>query len=535
MHDENKPFLVETREGFSVQYKQKFLYSKYSPKKNILNIINNLHILPDTLILCFSPVLDYGLQELSEKLPSNCLMLACEKEPELFELSKQNLTQSDCYKNGLLHIINIAELSDLPLNITKYGFFKRAISIDFSAGVSFYPDFYNELFCKTRDAIAQWWKNRITLVKFGRKYSTNLIKNLPQISNSYELPKIDNPILIVGAGESSLQILKEIKHKQLESKITIICVDASLQMLSDLNIKCDFAICEEAQSVIARAFTGTQDIYDTLLLSATSTPSVSHIKNKKSIFYTSVYTDANFLNDLIENKILESPLPPLGSVGLIAVKLACMIRADENVPVYVTGLDFSFSRGFTHATGSFHDRQRRSSSTKINSFTAFNACFNYNASSFIDKNAHLMYTTQNLSMYAELFKYVFYNFPNLYCLSKEGYDLNLQMSSLDDIKFNEKKSEASESKTDKSEKIKNYIKFQIEALTTLKKLFTEKTESSKEELNQKIYDLLNKMEYLYLHFPDGYKISLNQDFLNRVRVEIDYFLNLFQQSLNRLN
>ena len=66
---ESKPCLVKTERGFSVAYRNHFLYSKYNPARNILSIIEKTEVLPGSIILCFSPVLNYGLKELSEKLP----------------------------------------------------------------------------------------------------------------------------------------------------------------------------------------------------------------------------------------------------------------------------------------------------------------------------------------------------------------------------------------------------------------------------------------------------------------------------------
>jgi hypothetical protein len=65
--DKNKPCLVETSQGFSVKYNERFLYSKYNPEKNILQIVENISILPGTLILCFSPLLGYGINKLIQK------------------------------------------------------------------------------------------------------------------------------------------------------------------------------------------------------------------------------------------------------------------------------------------------------------------------------------------------------------------------------------------------------------------------------------------------------------------------------------
>lgn len=41
---------------------------------------------------------------------------------------------------------------------------------------------------------------------------------------------------------------------------------------------------------------------------------------------------------------------------------------------------------------------------------------------------------------------------------------------------------------------------------------------------ERILEILEEADYLYLHFPDGYKPSLDISFLKRVRSEIDFFL-----------
>ena len=46
---------------------------------------------------------------------------------------------------------------------------------------------------------------------------------------------------------------------------------------------------------------------------------------------------------------------------------------------------------------------------------------------------------------------------------------------------------------------------------------------------EKITQLVQDREYLYLHFPDGHKFAYTQSFLNRVRIEIDYYLKILKR------
>ena len=53
---------------------------------------------------------------------------------------------------------------------------------------------------------------------------------------------------------------------------------------------------------------------------------------------------------------------------------------------------------------------------------------------------------------------------------------------------------------------------------------------SKEEIKE----ILKEREYLYLHFPDGYSLSMETQFLKRIRAEIDFFLKDINSSLKEL-
>ena len=116
-----KPCLVQTAQGFTVSYKDKFLYSKYNPSKSILQIIENLEIQPQTIILCVSPVLPYGLKELSQKLPADCLMIGCELEEELFDFIKQNQNSAEFNFSNIKNFsfISKAELYNLGPELIK--------------------------------------------------------------------------------------------------------------------------------------------------------------------------------------------------------------------------------------------------------------------------------------------------------------------------------------------------------------------------------------------------------------------------------
>lgn len=535
----NKPCLVETAQGFSVSYNNHLLYSKYNPGRNILSIVERTQILPGTIILCFSPVLNYGLEVLAEKLPEYCLMIGIEADSELYKISESESKKLECFKKNIYELVSPNELLTLPEKLEKLsetGRFRRVIYIEFSGGFSLNKEFYIQLFEACRNSISQFWKNHVTLVKFGRKYCANLFKNIQFIPESIKKIQVSKKILVVGAGESSVQTLKKISRQR--DDFFIIAVDAALKTLKALKIRPDAAVCEEAQSIIERAFTGCAHDFKYLFVSTTATNSVVRINPKKNIFYTPLFADAGFLRKLKESKILNSVQPPLGSVGLSATQIAINIRKDENIQIFVTGLDFSYSKGKTHATNSFHDTAHRASSTKIKSFENFSAAFGNDSVQFCGKNGKIAVTTTALSGYAKLFRYKFDGTKNLFDAGKTGIPLGLPQKQLEENAENSAphKSQSEEifceeNSKEFSEKIQNWLKTEKDALNELKSIFTGKTQIPENEQKEKIRELLMNREYLYIHFPDSHKLDFSQSFLNRIRIEIDFFLKIIAHQI----
>ena len=95
-----KPRLVATGSGFSilytVEYKGRFLYSKYSPTRSICSIVQNMAAQPSTLVLVNSPALFYGLVDLLQKLPDDCVVLAVEDDDNLLERKKSTARFFEC-------------------------------------------------------------------------------------------------------------------------------------------------------------------------------------------------------------------------------------------------------------------------------------------------------------------------------------------------------------------------------------------------------------------------------------------------------
>lgn len=538
-----QPCLVETQQGFSISYKNKFLYSKYNPQKNILQTIKNLQILPGTIILCYSPVLSYGLKELSQKLPENCIMLGCELEDSLLNFINSNIEN---YKNiPNFTFLTKDEIYNLPPLLTKNSYklksgfilpktsnFRRILKVDFSNGVQFHKQTYDELYNATVNALMTFWSNRITLTKFGRLYSKNFFKNLKILKYTTPIEsyfsKIEKPIIVCGAGESlDFGIRDFIKNRD---KYFILCVDTALQPLLKQNIIPDGVFIEEAQNIILKAFIGTKKYNFQIFAGLSSQNALFHNFDKKNIsFFTTEYAPVNFIKELKQKKLLPFTNKPFGSVGLTTIFYALKFRKSENIPIYFYGLDFSYSAGRTHAKGTLAETSKSISKNKINSSNVFNSCWNENTEKIILSNKKIIYTTKILKNYANMFNGIFVNEKNLYNSSNFGLNLNFENKKpQNNFYFN------SDFKIQKDEfsdfyikKLDDFFNNEFYELKKLKSLLI--GELSSDNLEKNIISLAQNKEYLYLHFPDGYDFQYNQSFLNRIRTEIDYFLKILLQ------
>lgn len=521
-----KPCLEQTPQGFSVSYNQRFLYSKYNPKKSIIQTIEKLQILPGTVVLCCSPALAYGIKELSAKLPENCIMYLCEADDALqdFETEQYSDLPQNCKR------LTKQELYILPF-IIQNGLYKRVVKVDFSAGVQFHQDFYSELFSSCIASIKTYWINRVTLTKFGRRYSKNFFTNLKKLPETTPIEnyigKINRPILVFGAGESCNTTLKTLlETKTPLSQFFILCVDTILPALLKHNIIPDGVFIEEAQAVIAKAFLGAINKNIHIFAGLSSLPLLSKVFKPADIsFFTTMYTQAQFLKNLQEKQLLPYANLPMGSVGLTAVHYALLFRSSTSIPIYLFGLDFSYSMGRTHANGTLAHTQRLIATNRLSPVQNYGAAFGAGTFTTTDKAGNSVITSQVLSGYAELFNGQFANQKNLFDGTEFGLNLGLphckdflqagQVGSQDCI---------GGAKYSKAAELQSYLKEEKEALIQLRSLLTGETNLPEQQRSEQIKKLAAPREYLYLHFPDGHQFSMELSFLKRVRTQIDYFL-----------
>ena len=540
------PSLVETRQGVSVLYKDHFLYSKYDPSKAILNIISNLSIPEYSIILIFSPVLWLGLKELLAKLPATSSIAVFEYEKPLFDFAQENFpNELKDHLNNKIQIFNKSGIKNYFTFIQKQHF-RKCLKIDFSAASALYKDDYNKIFTLTQRVIDQFWKNRLTLIKFGRLYSKNIFKNLTLLSDAIPLASlyksVTKPILVLGAGESLNTTILELKKNF--SKFFIICVDAAAAPLLDNGITPDAIIAVEGQQVIEQSYIGTPaDSKCLLIMDLVSRNHIPYITKGKYSFFVSNYADMNFFELLKNYNLLPPVIKPLGSVGLVSMEIALKLRKDINTPVLFSGLDFSYSIGITHAKGTASHKALLSSTSKLKSVFNISSAFSTGTSSIICANGKKMITSKALESYALLFNENFEDEQNIFDIRTSGINLTSAKADLDhfieslpaNLNSNSYELNLNYQAIPKSN-ITSFLQNEKQALEELKDLFTYAENSALRKkdisLNEQIDSILTNREYLFIHFPDAVGPTNPQSYYNRIRIELDFFLKEINVALS---
>ncbi|MBQ3671581.1 MAG: DUF115 domain-containing protein [Treponema sp.] len=554
-----KPCLVETGRGFSVSYKNRLLYSKYDPKKSVLRAVSDFQMLPGTLVLALSPALWYGLDELSEKAGGDSFILAIETDSQLYELSRDALKKIGAKKNVAFlphsEINNIVELisgtrTSEHMTLPPPGSFKRARSIEMSGGVGLDRDFYAAIASACEDAVASFWKNRITLTRMGKLYSTNVFKNLARLGKSSgaapsvstiasHTKSVAKPILVVGAGESAEATLKALCAYGREG-FFVLCVDAAVPLLSSLAIVPDGVVALESQLAIEKAYIGGGAKKSIIFADISSREEVTHHTSTEVSYFATRFAPARFFDQLSQKPFFPPTVPPLGSVGLTATLLALRLRKNDDIPVVVTGLDFSFSLGKTHANGTYPHINRLSSSGRLFPAENYDAAFKKSASSFTGKDGKRTFTDKALYSYALMFAHTFRGTKNLFDIAPSGTDLAIARATAEEAialaKSGGKGGAAAQNKesVDFNKEITDYLEGEEKTLNRIKELlmFGKDVAKCGVSVEAELESLVSCREYLFLHFPDGFKCAVHDlSFLKRVRVEVDFFLKTITRAL----
>ena len=286
MTEDDAPRAVDAGRGVSVLYKGRYLFSRYDPYKTLQKRLESFSVLPESLILCFSPALPFVIDSIRHMLMrkniSGCFILGAEADEALYDFYRAqkkadvqaphgdfsqttDFSQTPAAKNArdfcpdaavlLNQVSDIARLLEgAPFGgryegakLPDIGFFKRVLVFEASGAAAFYKDFYAQSAAFAQNGISMFWKNTMTLVRLGRLFSRNVLKNAAQAAVSPPLAQasVNRPILVAGAGPSLDALIPFMRKHQKD--FYLLAVDAAFRPLLDSGIRPDAVVAVESQ------------------------------------------------------------------------------------------------------------------------------------------------------------------------------------------------------------------------------------------------------------------------------------------------
>jgi hypothetical protein len=496
----------------------------------------------------------YGIEWLLSHIGPDSAILCVELDEKLLPLSSKALGEV-LKKNPALALVSgsgdPARLCGWVKNTWGSRRFRRIEILRLSGGWQLYGDRYATLAEALRRDTALDWGNAMTLMKMGRRYVRNAIRNLALIPHAPALRVGTlgaSPVLVLGAGPSLDGVLEGLHRfwgaalSEGSRPFKIIGVDTCLQSLKDWNIKPDLVVALESQHWNLRDFIGMGSWEIPLAMDLSALPATREVLGGHPWLFATPWTRLRLFKRLASAGLLPETFPPLGSVGLTAVALA---RRLSTGPIIIGGLDFAFTLDRFHARSTPGHREGLYRQTRLRSILMADAAFRPGTGGVRSKAGLSQRSDPGMKTYRDLFEQEFAQDSRIQDITGLGLPLGLRSLSLEGaLKVLGKGVPGVAGTIPKpwytgaaiTAAVAAFICRERDALMRLRDILTGNGSQDPETLEA----LLDEGDYLWAHFPEcagaeGRRPSgKDLSFLKRVRIEIDPLLTLFEMTLKEL-
>jgi hypothetical protein len=519
-----------SRGGFSLKYKERTLLSTIDPAGQAEKAAAGIEQKNRTLYLCPSPLFGYGLDSFLADMAGDSALLCVETDKKLLALSRASigvLNHPRCMLTG-----ESSEEKLCSLVRAKWGgrAFRRTVTMRLNGGWQLDAERYARLEKALENCLAREWGNAMTLIKLGRRYLRNALRNLAALSHVHSLDELTfgrMPVLVLGAGPSLDEFL-ELLVPQLQERrpFKILCADTCILSLLERNIKPDLAVILESQHWNLGDFIGAGNTKIPAAVDLSAYPASADILGGPVYFFFTPWTSLRLFERLNAAGLLPPSLPPLGSVGLSAAEIA---RRLSSGPVVAAGIDFSFTLDKSHARSSpFHLSILRNAGRFQSMINP--AAFGKGVVPAVAKSGAAVLTNPAMKTYRALWEEEFSGDQRLYEVSGSGLPLGLRTVSpreAAEILFRGGEQPAGEKSRKESAALGPFVRAECKKLGELRDILALGTKT------EKLDTLLDELDYLWAHFPDcaaktgGRPPVSDTGFLKRVRTEIDPCLKLW--------
>lgn len=353
------PRIVETSGGRSISCGQLWLYSRYAPKRTAERAALAVELTEDTLYVLESPCFMYGVDRILERLPPGSAVIGVELVPELLGLALESA--SEFAGDPRYALASSGDPSTVAAQARALGAFRRVAAINLNQGNALAQEGYARILAALNEDISIFWRNRVSLMRMGRLWTRNLFSNLGALdwSRASAPARRSGPVVVCGAGPSLDLALPFLRS--LDAGVHVMACDTASGALARAGVRVDSVVCLEAQIYNVADFLPLGDRRVDAYVDLSTHPSSFRALGGPLTVLSSRWADCALLDRLSAAGLPLTTVPPLGSVGVLALHLAASWFGG---PLFIAGLDFAFPQGRTHCAGSPTDLAEYRSDTR---------------------------------------------------------------------------------------------------------------------------------------------------------------------------
>ncbi|MBN2874545.1 MAG: DUF115 domain-containing protein [Spirochaetales bacterium] len=464
------------------------------------------------------------------RIPESSAILCVEADAVLLELARDALKRAVPEARDELRLVSPEETIDAYriLESSRQGRrFRRVIELRLSAGRALADGVYDDTLDALRQTLSTRYRNRVALVRMGRLWTRNTIANLSAMrwQNIRQPARQCKPVVVCGAGPS-LDTTMPLIRRYRDSLYVLAC-DTASGALARAGINPDAVVCLEGQVYNVQDFLPLESTTTRLFADLSAHPSSFRATTGPVTLLLSEWAESSFLSRLATSGLPLVAVPPLGSVGVLAIHVAKMLGEH----IFVAGLDFAFSPGKTHCAGSPSDIRERGSETRTRKH-AVSWAASYRDGVTRLQTARVgsgLVTDPALSMYASLAAHELrgshtydlrggYGTPLPIPLASEDTLRELIATTASDCRELVDSGDYRASRTDYAALARAFLAGELVRVESIASILSTGADS------ELLPGLLSETDLLYAHFPDPERVLLlERDALKRVAVEAAYW------------
>ncbi|HUI69714.1 MAG TPA: 6-hydroxymethylpterin diphosphokinase MptE-like protein, partial [Spirochaetia bacterium] len=520
--------LVRRENGQTLVWNGIDVYPGPDPREYARRKARIFSLSPRTLIFVPSIGLGYGLEELLSRLAPDCCILCVEAHQSVMALAiGEGLPQDPrliMLRADDEEIVAraIAEMGDLR--------YRRVVEVPLCAGYRLAPEVYARMRRTLEEQVREYWRNRLTLIGLGSLQVRNLFSNIASFPEAGDFASLSTsmPVVVAGAGPSLEEALPAVRAVRRD--VLLVAVDTALPRLSAESMLPDIVIALEAQTANLRDFLPSPRAGTVLLAcDLSSHPSAVRLFGVHARFFSSEFAPLHLFARMASAGILPCPFPALGSVGVAAVNAALRLTSGE---VFLTGLDLSYPRSITHASGTPYHLAALSETTRLSGpdGPSFRAMAARKKTVVADKQGEPVLTDAVLMSYREsLRRLVSSAGQRVADAGSTGLDLGAARITERELKERVRGAasrcahlEGSKDPLCSRDSARSFIKAEEAILRHGAILLRDALQSRSP--SQECLQFLEDADYSWVHFPDApNKAETGRSFLARVNAAVRYY------------